>query len=262
MKKYFFVSRNAIQNEIAYKNSYWASIIGILLKMFVLYFLWLSIYSSHSMVGIYSFSGMISYMIVSLILNQLNSFCSGRILSLMIARGEIAVELIRPYNLVIKLLFHNFGVKFVDIIKYVFIITLSSILFLPLKLESSIISWCFFIFSSIIGMISVQLIDIILAMLAFKTTNTWGILILRNSLLTIFSGAMLPLDLFPKWFQSIAVCLPFKSAVYDPINILNSSSFSYMFNTLFFQLGWLLILSIIVFVSYNLAVKKVMIFGG
>lgn len=262
MKKYFYVTRNAIQGELTYGASYWTSLFGILIKMTTSYYLWQAIFGNRTEVGGYNFSEMITYVLLSMMLSQLNAFGAGRMLSLMIARGEIAMELVRPYQLIVKLLFYNMGVKIVEVIKYTIIMWFISSFFFKISISGTFFIWMLFIASSLLGMITIQLIDVLLSMLAFKTTNTWGIWILRNSLFTILSGAMLPLTLFPRWFQKCAYILPFQSAIYAPLNIITSRCNNNILYSVFLQTLWAIILVIFVSISYKRAVKKVTIWGG
>lgn len=260
--KYLAILKYSIQNEISYKTNYWGSMIAIIIKIIATYFLWTAVFSTNSKMGKYNLTQMLDYAFISLILSQLNQFSSGRIFSLMIARGEIAVELIRPYNLISKLLFYDLGKKIVDLFKYAFPSLYVCLFFMGLLTSFELQNLPFFIFSASLGMITIQVIDILMAYLAFFSTNTWGLWILRNSVVSLFSGAILPLDLFPTLFIKITNFLPFRASIYDPINILFSSSRSFIFNILFKQILWLFFLIPLVYTIYNLAVKKVQVLGG
>ncbi len=260
--KYLSITKNAIQTEMSYTALYWSNLIGLLLRFLTAYYLWISIFSGTPAIGFYTFEKMILYIFFSLLLSQINSFGAGRILSLMIARGEIAIELIRPYNLILKLLFYNLGVKISDTIKYILLLIILGLFLLPALFNIEANNWILFILSCIIGMAVIQLSDILLSFSAFYTTNTWGIWILRNSLITIFSGAMLPIDIYPSILQQIAIFLPFKSAIYDPIQILfmyDSQNIILLFTN---QIIWLAILVFFISVSYKKTIKRIEIFGG
>ena len=87
--------------------------------------------------------------------------------------------------------------------------------------------------------------------------------IFRKSVISIFSGLIAPLTLFPTWFQKIADILPFKEFIYTPINIylgileLNEIPF-----IIFKLIIWIILLYVIAKVFFNYAVKKITVNGG
>ena len=103
----------------------------------------------------------------------------------------------------------------------------------------------------------------IVGTIGFYTNSIWGMQILRQSIIAIFSGLIAPLTLFPEWFQKIANILPFKEFIYTPINI-------YLGNIPLNEIGliilklivWSLILYLISKVFFNYSVKKITINGG
>lgn len=264
MKKYYYISKFAIENELAYNSWYWSGIVGFILKILVTYFFWNSIYLNRNYVGGLTLNSMLTYVIISMILNQLNIFGTGRTLSLMIARGEVAIELIRPYNLILKIISYNNGQKVVEIVKNILAIFLIGIIFIGISTPNNIHTWIIFCISSILGIVLMQLIDLCIGMLAFWTTNTWGLLILRNSMLSVFSGALLPLDLFPQLFQNICNWLPFKYVIYVPISIFigyQQIDIS-IINLFLIQILWIFIMIFILYLAWRKAMRVVTIFGG
>lgn len=61
----------------------------------------------------------------------------------------------------------------------------------------------------------------IVGITGFYTSSIWGMQLFRKSVISIFSGIIAPLTLFPNWFQNLANILPFKELIYTPINIYN-----------------------------------------
>ena len=64
------------------------------------------------------------------------------------------------------------------------------------------------------------LLSFIIVTVAFHLTRIQGISIAKNLTLWIFSGELIPLDLFPSPFKEILIHLPFSSGVYIPVSYL------------------------------------------
>lgn len=91
----------------------------------------------------------------------------------------------------------------------------------------------------------------------FYSSSIWGMQILRKAVISIFSGMIAPITLFPEWFQKFANILPFKDLVYTPINIwLGQISTSEIIFVIFKLIIWGFLLYFISKVFFNHAIKK------
>lgn len=103
----------------------------------------------------------------------------------------------------------------------------------------------------------------IIGTVGFYTNSIWGMQILRKSVISIFSGLIAPLTLFPQWFQTIANILPFKEFIYTPINIyLGRIELNEIGIIIAKLIVWIVILYLISKTFFNHAVKKITINGG
>ena len=117
-----------------------------------------------------------------------------------------------------------------------------------------------FIFQVLLGIFIVQLMDLIFGLLAFYTVNTWGILILRNGLFSLASGALLPLSFYPENIANILKLLPYSFAVNFPVNILLKRQVN--FELFWIQLAWIPILSAFIAFLWYQAKRRLVILGG
>ena len=99
--------------------------------------------------------------------------------------------------------------------------------------------------------------------IGFYTNSIWGMQILRQSVISIFSGLIAPLSLFPEWFQKIADILPFKEFIYTPINIyLGNIPLNEIGFIILKLVAWTFILYALSKIFFNYSVKKITINGG
>ena len=124
----------------------------------------------------------------------------------------------------------------------------------------------YFIVSVILALVVNFNIELTVATICLYTESTWGINIVKETIVLLLSGASIPLAFFPEAFRKIVQFLPFR-AVYDiPLTVLlkkNGSDTPMGLLSLFgLQLGWAVILTIVSTLFWNHSVKKITVNGG
>ena len=250
MRGYFAVVRVSISSSIAYRSAYWFALLGLLLKVSLLYFFWRAVFGQRETIGEMNFNQMSGYVILSTLVIEFNAFGAGRNLSLMVARGEIAVELVRPYSIIGHLLAVNAGQKVVELAKSGIALIVVGALVAPSVFLTSLKSYLALAIAIFLGGITIQLLDLLIACLAFWTNNTWGLWVVRNSIVALFSGGLLPL-------------LPYSAALYVPLRHFLRSAPGVDWLSLYgSQLIWILVSALLATVVMRLSVRRVEVFGG
>lgn len=244
MKKYINIAKFALMTQLQYKGYFIISLVSPIIKITVLYFFYKSIFEVQREISGFNFQEMIQFVIFSTFLGDINSYSVGRNLSSLIVKGTISLELIKPYSVVLSLISQDIGKKILDLLKC----SIASLVFIN-RLNVDFTYYNFnilviFIFQVLLGIFIVQLMDLIFGLLAFYTVNTWGILILRNSIFSMTSGVLLPLRFYPQNIRELMSYSPYSYAINTPIE--------YFFNgkletkTILAQLIWLVTLCIVV----------------
>jgi ABC-2 type transport system permease protein len=102
-----------------------------------------------------------------------------------------------------------------------------------------------------------------LSMVSFWTVNIWGIQVLRRGVLLFFTGALVPISLFPQWLKTLSNYLPFQSMVYVPVSIYTGAlSIAQGLQSLALQAVWLVVLATALQLLWRRAVRSVTIMGG
>lgn len=136
-------------------------------------------------------------------------------------------------------------------------------LFWGITLPVSFIHFLLFVVVILLGIPVTFFFTMIIGLVGFYSSSIWGMQILRKSIISIFSGIIAPITLFPHWFQVIANVLPFKELIYTPINIwLGQVSMNNILLVIIKQIIWVGTLYGIAKIFFNHAVKKVTINGG
>lgn len=107
-----------------------------------------------------------------------------------------------------------------------------------------------------------QLADFIAGILAFWTDRSFGPRWLVMIALQFCSGALIPIDIFPDWFQQIVRWTPFPYAMFYPLQAylgnLEGSSF---LSVLGIQWAWVVVLGLVLFWLWKKGVKKYEAYG-
>ncbi|MBH0357138.1 ABC-2 family transporter protein [Bacillus toyonensis] len=263
MRKYWELLKSQIKIDTTYRAWYWANTISSILRLFIMYFFWLSVYENKTEIAEIPFSSMITYIVLAMLLESYVTGV-GTTLATNIKEGNISIELLKPYNYLDKLVFMDLGSKFSNLFKTTIPVLFFAVIFLDIELPQSIESFLLFLPSMLMGILIGTQLDLIIGVLAFWTINIWGLKVLREAIVKFLSGALVPLTLFPDWFQGISNYLPFQSMIYIPISIytgqIEAGSASLL--ALVTQFFWLITIFILVRIIWHFSVKKVTIFGG
>lgn len=136
-------------------------------------------------------------------------------------------------------------------------------LFIDLSLPGSAEAALLFIISAALGVWIGTFFDLMIGIIAFWTVNVWGLRVLKEGVITFFSGALVPITLFPGWLETLSSYLPFQAMVFTPVSIYTGilkGSDAYL--ALLIQLGWCFGMFLIMKLIWSQAIKKVTIFGG
>jgi ABC-2 type transport system permease protein len=177
-------------------------------------------------------------------------------------RGKILFVLSKPIDIQTYYMLNLLSDFLFNLIKVI-----PFILFYIMLYKNSINYFGLFLFIMDLSIIFViiNIVLMIFSLLSFSSYFNTGIIQIYNFIFMIFSGLLLPFDLFPKWFFTIANLLPFKYLGYKPILelFLNNSANVYAFlSTILVPQIIILILTYIIFAVVSNAVKKkILIFG-
>lgn len=107
------------------------------------------------------------------------------------------------------------------------------------------------------------LVDYICGLICFWTTQVWGINYAKKQLMFIFSGAFIPISMFPEQLQSVLNFTPLPYTYSLPLEILlNEIPQGEYWEKILIQLIWCVLLYCLSRIVWNIGVKKVTIQGG
>jgi ABC-2 type transport system permease protein len=180
----------------------------------------------------------------------------------MIRSGQLAVELLRPVDFQARAYVETLADLCVDLILKAPLVLLAIAVF-GLQLPSDPWVYLAFLLTMALGHAVLFSFDWIFACLAFYSTETWGLSVIREGIALFFSGALVPLTLMPDWLRGVAAALPFAQALYVPASILSGiTPLSAVPQSLVIQGAWLCGLGLVSRWVFRTALRVVTVQGG
>jgi ABC-2 type transport system permease protein len=213
-----------------------------IIPFFVLFFLWSAVYSNQEVINTYSFSDIIQYYIIVIVLQRFTATHFEGWRSQEIRMGKIDYYLTRPFSYMSEVISKEVGGKIVALLFSLPI--LSIFYFLVMKfynlppiifnLNNSLV-----FFGLILVAYSIQImLALWIVLLTFWFEGSSGLEHFKWVLLALFSGSAIPFEFMPIWLQQIFTILPFKYINYIPIQVilgkmtLNEEIYLSIFSTL------------------------------
>ncbi len=230
----------------AYRLNFFLQVIGpALVFFFVKFSLWTEIYHNmgpDSTIGGFTLNAMLQYHGWALIIAMLTQGHVNFDLSNDIRLGKISTYLIYPFDfweyhtagfLAFQTLEWPIAFLTGSILLFFSIIHLPALLpFLGILVLAVFLSFLWFTLQYLAGLV------------AFWLEETWILRVLFTIVATFLSGAIVPLDLFPKWFSSLLLYTPFPYMLYYPVKV--AMGFVTLESKVFFIVAaWTLVFAII-----------------
>ena len=265
LKKYITLARAGIIESLQFRIATFVMIIGNILYLIIVYFLWKAIFASYGkeVVNGMTFESTLIYLVLATAIFGFMEMYAVWEIGRDIQSGKIVLNLIRPFEYRRYLfwsysggLIMQFATTFLPTFIIVKIITGDTI-----KLGFNLF---YFAVSIIIATVINYNIDFIVGTICIYTESIWGINIMKQVIVLLLSGATIPIAFFPDSIRKIVGFLPFKSIYDAPLNILlqHEQSFETTGKIILVQLLWAVLLSLTGKLFWDFSIKRVTVNGG
>jgi ABC-2 type transport system permease protein len=263
MRGYLAVLRGSFMVGVVYRFGFLFTIIGNIVYLGVAYYLWKSIYRYSDTIRGLTFNETFLYVgLGSAIFILLKTYVDWY-LNFEIREGSVASYLIKPIDFGLYNLFFSFGSVLMNLaaitvptlvmLLFVFKVKFTmgpGLILLPLSLFMAfMISFCF---------------DYFIGLLGFYSESVWGLSTVKEIIVTVFSGALIPLQFFPEAMQRVLLLLPFQAVYHTPLMMATrpNQGWDVFLPMLLVQLFWVATLFIGTRLFYNQAIKVLRVSGG
>jgi ABC-2 type transport system permease protein len=255
--------RVSFLEKLVYRFDLAMGLFGTLITILVFRHLWISLYGEHEMYAGATLNQTLTYTALSIIATRIYPNRLIRVVAGQMRTGDIIFDITRPMHYGNLLLYQTVGQAIATVV------TTSLPMFalvgvtLRVRLPSSALVWASFLISWSLGFCVSFLIDFITSLLGFWTTGMNGVFFAKNSLVSILSGAYIPLWIFPPVAGQMLSFLPFYGVNYVPMSILvGKIGLDRVLPALGVQFAWVVLLAVTGRWFYTIAVKRLAVQGG
>lgn len=267
MKLYLTYFKLRLQTFMQYRT---AAIAGLTTQFFwaiMLIFIYYTFYSKGNNIKEITLSQIITYTWLHQAFYSLLTVRQQDLeISKSIKSGNVAYEIIRPYNLYLWWYIKTITKRLsAGLLRFLPIILIGLLLPSPYKLSLpySTTHFILFLISLILGVLLVSSINMLIYSIGFYTYDESGIRNILNSIIELLAGSLVPVVLLPKIIQNSTYYLPFRLISDLPFRIYsNNINILEGINSIILQIIWIIILTLIGNQIIKKSLNKVFIQGG
>lgn len=247
MSKYLEIFKVTIGETIVYRLNIFLWRIRNLLNLFIIYFLWNSIFEKNQVLFSYTRSQMLTYILLSSLISSF-VFASRTVdIAGQIIQGDIINIILKPINFFKYHLTRDLSDKLLTICFTTIEISIIIFFFKPgIYIQQNIFNLLIFLLFVIFGVLISFFISISLSFIGFWTPETWSPRFIYFILIFFLSGTYFPLDILPKPIYYILLATPFPYLYYLPTKIYLSGATPDLFFAMIICVVW-------IFLTYNLS---------
>lgn len=262
MRTYVEFALKKFQNKMAYRLEFFMGILNTVITIVVYLCIYKALYGDMQEVDGITFSMVATHFVISLGLSGAFEY-NEMFLQDKVHDGSITNEFLKPVNFIFRLLSENVGEGLFKVIFNFLPAVIITMFYTELCPPSSVLNLIVMLFSVILGYLILWLIGFIVQTWSFWLFSVWGIMTIKNVIIRILSGSLLPLWFMPEIVRNIIVFTPFESIYFTPIQIyLGEINGIELMKKLLIQVMWIGVLWIIANVFWKKGTKKLVVQGG
>ncbi|MFF2409942.1 ABC transporter permease [Streptomyces sp. NPDC058092] len=265
LRRYTPFASASLQGLLQYRSTFAMSALTASTAAGVQIFLWRAVYTSRDggLPGGFDLPQLTTYVLLAQVLGLLQASRVDEEVAGEVQRGDIAISLLRPVNYPLTRFVAGLPVSLSNaVLVAVPVMTLYALL-LPLAVPS----WTgavLFTFSAGLSLVIGFGVNLLVGLAGFITTNIWGVRVVKDSVVALFAGQVVPLSLMPGPLAAVAHALPFQGMVDSPLRLLlgRYDGVAGALGILLGQAVWAGVLTALAALAWNSAVRHVEVLGG
>jgi ABC-2 type transport system permease protein len=265
LRKYLTLTRAGIIEALQFRLSAIVMVIGNLLYLIVVYFLWKAIYASAGtdIVNGMTFADTLIYLVLATALYGFMEMYAVWEIGRAIQSGKIVLDLLKPIEYR-SYLFWSYSGSFVVNFFSTFLPTFIAVCLVTHGAVPLGFNLIYVALSVVMAVIINYSIDFMVGTICLFTESIWGINIMKQVVVLLLSGATIPLAFFPDNLRTVVHFLPFQSIYNAPLSLLLHANpdWQTVCSTLGLQLFWAAALTLISAAFWNRSLRQITVNGG
>ena len=263
MKLYLYYIKIKILESLTYKYEFFMTIAKQFFFILLTALFWKALYQNSSDIGGVTVEDMLVYSVLSVFLQNFFSRTIENQIRQRMRSGNIAIDYIKPVNLFAMYFANDVGNIVVNLVQRFIPVLLFSMVFIIVPVPVSVTAFLLFLISSVMSFFILWIFSAIFGLLYFWFTDTGNIGGIKDYIINILSGALVPVWFFPESLQQVLVYMPFIYTYQLPISIfIGKTGTKEAFTAMGIQVIWCVIFFIIFHLLSRKALKKVLVQGG
>lgn len=262
LRKYVFVAVLSARSNVVYMAEVMSRVIFLSMMLYIFACLWRVVFrhSGPTCLGGIDLQQMVWYLTATEALYLSAPRVSASV-DLDVRSGALVSYLQRPISYPLYSLSANFGERGIRFLVNLLVgaVVAGMLVGVPhLSLQSLV----FFAVTTPLSMVVDFLACFLIGLGAFWLEDTSGLYLIYSKMIMILGGLLFPISLFPDGLRSVIEWLPFAAVMYGPAKMLVAPTSTEFISIVAHQVLGLLFFSLLVYVVYNRASKRVFVNGG
>ncbi|WP_431899847.1 ABC transporter permease [Micromonospora chalcea] len=261
IRAYRSMARMALKSLLAYQTSFLFGMLASAFGVLSMLYLWRSALAAGPRQG-FDWPQMKAYLLVAFVVGSLVSSYTDYRMANRIQQGDVAMDLVRPVDYQWSRLAESVGFAVYEAGTAIVVVLAAAAIFggMPPPDRDTV---PLFILSALLVLPLRFGIVYLSGLLVFWTQNYVGVQAARIALITLFSGALVPLAFLPEWMRVIATYLPFVGMASTPALLYTGSlDGSDATTAVLVQAAWAVVLWWLARLMWSAAARKLTVHGG
>ena len=258
MSKYWEIAKTYTKTQLVWRADVIFNMFFTITKILFAYLLWGMVFQNKEMVGQFTFHGMLSYYIISSFLSQLemSEGISGEIHD-RIRNGTFSKYIVIPVDIEKYFMAMEFGVvlfyivfDFIAAVVWIFVFQIEFVF-----VHDGLVMVCAVIMA-VFGLLFMVQLNYFLGVLTLKYQGIGTFLMIKNNLVALVTGSIVPLALFPEVVVSVVRLLPFYYVTYLPAMLFAGMCKDEALAGVFVIAGWCLVMQFFINIVWKKYLRK------
>lgn len=262
LRLYYEIALRSFRRAATYRRAYVAGLLTNAFFAAVRCFIFIAVYRAGGTVGRFTLADALSYTWVTQSLISIGAGWVSWDLMLTIRSGDVITDLSRPWNFLGYWFSRAMGERGFNLLLRGSLTYLFGVILFGLQLPS-LQATLIFIPAIILAIVISFAYSFLVNLTAFWLIDHTGVALLANTMLTFFSGFLMPLAFFPAPLAAVARVLPFQAITALPTELLlgHITSVDWL-PTIALQTFWAVVMLACCVLALRAAMHKVVIQGG
>ena len=259
---YFKFISMSFQRAISYRVEYFMAVLNAFLYIFIFTSVWRTLVPDGSTKNGLTSAQLTAYAVLSTLVKA-SYGRNDSLLSTRIRSGEISSDLLKPFHFPLMYLCDTIGASLFQLFSRALPLLVFCVFVFDIRLDMHAETFAKFIPLYLLSFLLFFLMSFLISSMAFYFTDIFPFWIFYYALITLTSGAIIPVDFFPEEMQKLLYSTPFPYLFYFPTMAILGRDLVFSYPELILRylvlIGSALLLS---WMSYSSGIRKLTIAGG